>query len=306
METVPTNVPGGLGIHLSEPDPAEADKLWLFWRGGDWNPTFSYTEDARHWVPARELVALLPGQRPYAKYVGDSTAEIHGIFTDGHPRQLEEQPALPALRGREPVRRRRTQARRASTTCRCTIRARPHLHVLRPRRARVGPRHRAHPGGPAAGRLHAPCRGTATRSITPTTTAPSGSAERSSRRARAPVVSLGRGDVRPLRSALRVPVAHDRPLEPGRAVVHAGRRPELDDATAHELPGRLRHPPRQTAPARRPPTGSSSSRPTSARSASPTTAHACTHSTSKGPQLSRRRSVLCCACANKCLSCSSP
>jgi hypothetical protein len=84
VHTVPTNVPGGLGF--TYPNPIQlADKLWLFWRGGGWNPTFSYTEDGTHWVPARELVRFGHGQRPYAKYVGDSGRSIHGIFTDGHP-----------------------------------------------------------------------------------------------------------------------------------------------------------------------------------------------------------------------------
>jgi hypothetical protein len=61
------------------------DKLWLFWRGGGWNPNFSYTEDGLSWVPARELVYFGHAQRPYAKYVGDGNRRIHGIFTDGHP-----------------------------------------------------------------------------------------------------------------------------------------------------------------------------------------------------------------------------
>ena len=61
------------------------DKLWLFWRGGAWNPTFSYTTDGLHWVPARELVYFGHAQRPYTKYVTDGKRQIHGIFTDGHP-----------------------------------------------------------------------------------------------------------------------------------------------------------------------------------------------------------------------------
>jgi hypothetical protein len=58
--------------------------LWLFWRGGGWNPTFSYTEDGRAWVQARELVYTGHDQRPYAKYVGDGNRRIHAIFSDGH------------------------------------------------------------------------------------------------------------------------------------------------------------------------------------------------------------------------------
>jgi hypothetical protein len=84
VRTVPTNVPGGLGY--TYPNPIQLkDKLWLFWRGGNWNPTFSWTDDGVKWAPARELVFFGHGQRPYAKYVGDGDRQIHGVFTNGHP-----------------------------------------------------------------------------------------------------------------------------------------------------------------------------------------------------------------------------
>jgi hypothetical protein len=83
VHTVPTNAAGELGY--TYPNPIQQrGKLWLFWRGGDWNPTFSYTENKIDWVPARELVRSAEGQRPYAKYVGDGTTSIHGIFSNGH------------------------------------------------------------------------------------------------------------------------------------------------------------------------------------------------------------------------------
>jgi hypothetical protein len=88
VHTIPTNVPGGLGY--TYPNPIQLrGKLWLFWRGGNWNPTFSYTRNGRDWVPARELVVSSHGQRPYTKYVGDGDTRIHGIFTDGHPRDFD-------------------------------------------------------------------------------------------------------------------------------------------------------------------------------------------------------------------------
>jgi hypothetical protein len=85
VHTVGTNVPGGLGY--TYPNPIQQrDKLWLFWRGGDWNPTFSYTPNGRQdWVPARELVRFGQGQRPYSKYVGDGRTRIHCVFSNGHP-----------------------------------------------------------------------------------------------------------------------------------------------------------------------------------------------------------------------------
>ena len=83
VRTVPTNVPGGLGFTYPNPIQQKG-KLWLFWRGGGWNPTFSYTRDGRKWVPARELVRSVDPERPYSKYVGDGNRRIHGIFTEGH------------------------------------------------------------------------------------------------------------------------------------------------------------------------------------------------------------------------------
>jgi hypothetical protein len=83
VRTVPTNAPGGLGFTYPNPIQLKG-KLWLFWRGGGWNPTFSYTRDGRKWVPARELVRSVDPQRPYSKYVGDGNRRIHGMFTEGH------------------------------------------------------------------------------------------------------------------------------------------------------------------------------------------------------------------------------
>ena len=83
VRLVKTNVPGGLGF--TYPNPIQQrGKLWLFWRGGGWNPTFSYTRNGRDWVPARELLRSREDERPYSKYVGDGKTNIHGIFTEGH------------------------------------------------------------------------------------------------------------------------------------------------------------------------------------------------------------------------------
>ena len=101
-------MPGGLGYTYPNPMQLQ-DKLWLFWRGGAWNPTFSYTTDGIHWVPARELVYFGHAQRPYTKYVTDGKRQIHGIFTDGHPENWKnslhyaryENEALYAMDGRK-------------------------------------------------------------------------------------------------------------------------------------------------------------------------------------------------------------
>ena len=87
------------GLHVPQPDPAR-DRLWLFWRGGAWNPTFSWTDDGYKWAPARELVDFGHAQRPYTKYVGRNDA-IHGIFTDGHPQNWKNSLHYLRLEGRK-------------------------------------------------------------------------------------------------------------------------------------------------------------------------------------------------------------
>jgi hypothetical protein len=81
---VRTNTPGGLGYTYPNPI-ATRDKLWLFWRGGNWYPTFSYTRDGVHWVKARTLVRGPHRQRPYAKYIGGPDGSIHVVLSEGHP-----------------------------------------------------------------------------------------------------------------------------------------------------------------------------------------------------------------------------
>lgn len=83
-----TNAPGDLGY--TYPNPIQQrGKLWLFWRGGGWYPTFTYTRDGKTWAPARELLRSVPGERPYTKYVGDGDRSIHGVFTEGHANHFD-------------------------------------------------------------------------------------------------------------------------------------------------------------------------------------------------------------------------
>lgn len=69
---------------------AEANAIYLFWRGDSWKPTFSKSTDAgRSWSPARVIVARSGAgsdNRPYVKIASDGIGSIHMIFTDGHPR----------------------------------------------------------------------------------------------------------------------------------------------------------------------------------------------------------------------------
>jgi hypothetical protein len=83
-----TNTPGKRGFTYPNPVQlaAEDGRIFLFWRGGDWNPAFSSSPDGLTWAPARTLIRV-KGQRPYVKVASDGRERIHVAFTDGHPRE---------------------------------------------------------------------------------------------------------------------------------------------------------------------------------------------------------------------------
>ncbi len=71
-------------VQLSE----EAGRIYLFWRGGNFKPSFSYTDDLVTWSPAQTLIRSdeATAVRPYVKVASNNRDEIHLAFTDGHPR----------------------------------------------------------------------------------------------------------------------------------------------------------------------------------------------------------------------------
>jgi PKD repeat protein len=86
--TVPVNVGGQPPRGYTYPNPirlaAEA-RTYLFWRGGNYNPTFSTQPDGSDdWSPARNLI-LMPGERPYVKYASSGGDTIHVAYTNAHP-----------------------------------------------------------------------------------------------------------------------------------------------------------------------------------------------------------------------------
>ena len=85
----PTNTPGSLGYTYPNPMQlsAEANRIYLFWRGGNFNPSMSTSRDGKTWSPARTVI-FNAGQRPYVKYASNGGDTIAMAFTEGHPRNV--------------------------------------------------------------------------------------------------------------------------------------------------------------------------------------------------------------------------
>jgi len=68
---------------------AENNKLYLFWRGMDFKPNFSVSEDGgKTWSTGKILVLpdrIYKNRRPYLKVTSNHKDKIFFAFTDGHP-----------------------------------------------------------------------------------------------------------------------------------------------------------------------------------------------------------------------------
>ncbi|MDO9255641.1 MAG: DUF4861 family protein [Bacteroidales bacterium] len=73
---------------------SENNRIYLFWRGSDWQPAFSYSDDAGFtWAEAKAYIKTPKSdgsQRPYVKVSSDGIKRIDFAFTDGHPRNEAE------------------------------------------------------------------------------------------------------------------------------------------------------------------------------------------------------------------------
>ncbi len=91
---VGTNTEGQRGCTYPNPVrlSAEEGRIYLFWRGGNFKPSFSFTDDLVTWSPARTLIQSDENTfvRPYVKIASNGEDEIHFAFTDGHPRNEPE------------------------------------------------------------------------------------------------------------------------------------------------------------------------------------------------------------------------
>jgi PKD repeat protein len=88
-QTVPTNVAGNRGYTYPNPVHLAAEnQTYLFWRGGNYNPTYSTQQDGSSgWSPARNLIHM-PGERPYVKYASSGGDTIHLAYTNAHPNEF--------------------------------------------------------------------------------------------------------------------------------------------------------------------------------------------------------------------------
>lgn len=69
---------------------SEENKYYLFWRGIDFKPNYSVSDDGLHWSKGKILVLpdrIYRERRPYLKLTSDGRRRIHFAFTDGHPHQ---------------------------------------------------------------------------------------------------------------------------------------------------------------------------------------------------------------------------
>jgi putative BNR repeat neuraminidase len=70
---------------VAYPNPLRmGSRVWVFWRGGSWWPTLSYTQDWHHWKRPRNIISAERGQRPYLKVTGDGR-NAYLAFTQAHP-----------------------------------------------------------------------------------------------------------------------------------------------------------------------------------------------------------------------------
>lgn len=84
---------GGSGEPVCYTNPAylaDEDRIYLTWRGREWKPTLSWSDDhGKTWTEGR-LMFKTPGTdrgvRPYLKATGNGRDKMHFLITDGHPR----------------------------------------------------------------------------------------------------------------------------------------------------------------------------------------------------------------------------
>jgi len=80
---------GGNRITYSHPVmlKEESNRIYMFWRGSDWRPSMSFSDDlGQTWSTTQALIESKGAKnRPYLKVCSDDKSRIDFAFTDGHP-----------------------------------------------------------------------------------------------------------------------------------------------------------------------------------------------------------------------------
>jgi len=68
---------------------AENGRIYNFWRGIDFNPTWSASDDeGKTWSKGANHIYFKKGERPYVKYASNDMDTIHFAFTETHPNRM--------------------------------------------------------------------------------------------------------------------------------------------------------------------------------------------------------------------------
>jgi len=89
------NTMGSAGATYANPItmPGETDRVFLFWRGGNYQPNYTigtYTPESVlwEWSPAMTLITT-GSDRPYVRYAASGNDRIAFAFTNGHPSESD-------------------------------------------------------------------------------------------------------------------------------------------------------------------------------------------------------------------------
>ena len=120
---VTTNSLGGRGYTYPNPVLLK-NQLFLFWRGGNWQPTYSKIVGGDRWARARTVVRVpgTPRQRPYVKYAPDGRGRMLMAFNAAHPREGDSSLYFASFNRRESLF--RANGRRIARRSRLPIRPR--------------------------------------------------------------------------------------------------------------------------------------------------------------------------------------